>query len=261
MATWLRDEIRTVLKYNFLRGLSIDKCVDELKNAMGDDCPHQTTVFRWYREFQGGDFSTNDKPRSGRLSDVVTPEVINKVSNLITENRRISYPRKACTLWVPHSLTVEQMACRVVWCKQVSKDYAIKAPRYLNNFVTGDETWSYYYDVRIRCVIGILTRIVLDSQHTVTAFWYVNECLTQVVEQLKKLRPRSRMDIWHFHYDNARLHAARRFDDYTQNRKTKSEEEGTIKENRYDAKDSENRRGRKGKIMKKIKKNRAKYLQ
>ncbi|KAF2899536.1 hypothetical protein ILUMI_06639 [Ignelater luminosus] len=91
MATWLRDEFRPVKRYNFLRELSIDECVDELKNVMDDDCPYQTTVFRWYREFRGGDFSTNDKHRSGRPSDVVTPEVINKVSNLITENRRISY--------------------------------------------------------------------------------------------------------------------------------------------------------------------------
>ncbi|KAF2879719.1 hypothetical protein ILUMI_26453 [Ignelater luminosus] len=104
-------------------------------------------------------------------SDVVTPKVINTVSNLITENRRISYRqiedtlainassvhkilhehlkvRKVCTLGVPHALTVEQMACRVVWCKNMLKNYANGAPRYLNNFVTGDKTWLYYYDVR-----------------------------------------------------------------------------------------------------------------
>ncbi|KAF2878703.1 hypothetical protein ILUMI_27471 [Ignelater luminosus] len=86
MVTWLRDEIRTVTRYNFLRGLSIGEYVEELKNVMGDDCPHQTTVFCWYREFRRRDFSTNDVP-----SDVVTPEVIDKVSNLITENRQISF--------------------------------------------------------------------------------------------------------------------------------------------------------------------------
>ncbi|KAF2905401.1 hypothetical protein ILUMI_00771 [Ignelater luminosus] len=124
-------------KVQLFEGISMDECVDELKNVMGDDCLHQTTVFRWYRESRRGDFSTDDKPRSGRRSDVVTSEVINKVSNSITENRRISYRqieeilaisapsvhkilhehlkvRQVCTLWVPHSLTVKQMACRMV---------------------------------------------------------------------------------------------------------------------------------------------------
>lgn len=131
MATWSRDEIRTILKYNFLRGLSIDECMDELKNVLADDCPHQTTVFRWYREFRNKNFSTDDMPRSGRPSDVVTPDVIEKVKDLIAENRQITYRqieetlaisapsvhtilhehlkvRKICTQWVPQSLTEEQ---------------------------------------------------------------------------------------------------------------------------------------------------------
>ncbi|KAF2880544.1 hypothetical protein ILUMI_25631 [Ignelater luminosus] len=221
---------------------------------MGDDCPHQTTVFRWYREFRGGDFSTNDRPRSGRPSDVVTPKVINKGSNLITENRRILYRQIKETLAISapsvHKILHEHLKVRKSGLVQkMLKDYANRAPRYLNNFVTGDETWLYYYNVRSKrknqvwlfeneeaptevrksrsirkkmivvffTVTGILKRIVLDSQPTVTASWYLNKCLTQVVEQLKKLRSRSRMDTWHFHHDNARPHAARLTEEFLEN--------------------------------------------
>ncbi|KAF2886046.1 hypothetical protein ILUMI_20125 [Ignelater luminosus] len=88
---------------------------------------------------------------------MVTPKVIDKVSNLVTENKRISYyqsketsaisapsvhkilhehlkVRKVCTFWVPHLLTVKQMACRVVWCKEMLKDYANGA--LLGNIIT-----------------------------------------------------------------------------------------------------------------------------
>ncbi|KAF2888375.1 hypothetical protein ILUMI_17798, partial [Ignelater luminosus] len=199
-------------------------CGDEIKNVMGDDCPHQTTVSCWYREFRREDFSTKDKPRSGRPSDVVTPDVINTVSNLIIEETlAISAPsvhkilhehlkvRKVYTLWVFHALTVEQMACRVVCCKKMLLDYANGAPRYLNNFATGDETWLYYYDVRSKRKNQewLFENEETPTERTVTASWYVNECLTEVFEQLKKLRPHSRMDTWHFHHDNARPHAAR----------------------------------------------------
>lgn len=57
MATWSTEKIRTVSKYNFMRGLSIDECMDELRNVLRDDCPHRTIVFRCHRDFQHGNFS------------------------------------------------------------------------------------------------------------------------------------------------------------------------------------------------------------
>lgn len=79
MATWSTEKTRTILKYNFMRGLSIDECMDELKNVLHDDCPHQTIVSRWYREFRRGNFSTVDVPRSDCPSDAATPDVVEKV--------------------------------------------------------------------------------------------------------------------------------------------------------------------------------------
>ncbi|KAF2902299.1 hypothetical protein ILUMI_03879 [Ignelater luminosus] len=40
MASWSRSEIRAVLRYNFVRGLSIDQCLEEMTPALNNDCPH-----------------------------------------------------------------------------------------------------------------------------------------------------------------------------------------------------------------------------
>lgn len=43
---------------------------------------------------------------------------------------------------------------------------------------------------------------ILVSCSLFSASWYVTECLTQIVQKLKELRPRSRMSTWH--HENAR---------------------------------------------------------
>ena len=55
-------------------------------------------------------------------------------------------------------------------------------------------------------VRGILKRVVLDTQKTVTGKWYTEHCLLQVVQELENLRPRSRPDTWFFHHKNAPAH-------------------------------------------------------
>ncbi|CAH2011188.1 unnamed protein product [Acanthoscelides obtectus] len=42
--------------------------------GLKDECPHRKTIFRWYREFQRGNFTLEDAERKGR------PKAVN-VSN------------------------------------------------------------------------------------------------------------------------------------------------------------------------------------
>ena len=148
--------------------------------------------------------------------------------------------KKVCTLWVPHSLTDAQRECRVKWCKNMLKMFDYGKSQYVNSIVTGDESWLYYYDVRSKSknkvwvfenektptsvkqsrsvrkkmvVVffgrrGIIKRICLNEQKTVTAKWYTEICLPQLLEELKILRPNSRLDTWRLHHDNAPAHRA-----------------------------------------------------
>lgn len=148
--------------------------------------------------------------------------------------------RKVCTLWVPHKLTDAQMRLRVDWCRKMLTEYEMGSSNYVNSIVTGDETWLYYFDlpsksrnkiwlfedeqtrtmvkqsrsVKKKMIVvffgrrGIISRFILAEQKTVTAKWYIDFCLTPLVQILKNLRPRSRLDTWRFHHDNAPPHKA-----------------------------------------------------
>ena len=45
-----------ILRYNFLRGLTVDKILVEMSPILGDYCTSRVTAVRWYKEFQCGNF-------------------------------------------------------------------------------------------------------------------------------------------------------------------------------------------------------------
>ncbi|CAH2011305.1 unnamed protein product [Acanthoscelides obtectus] len=47
--------------------------------ALKNDCPHRTTIFRWYKEFQRGNFTLEDAEREGRPQTSVTEENITAI--------------------------------------------------------------------------------------------------------------------------------------------------------------------------------------
>ena len=61
---------------------------------------------------------------------------------------------------------------------------------------------------------GIIKTVMLEHQKNVTAKWYTETCLPQLMETLSNLRPRSRMDSWILHHDNVPAHRAHATIDY-----------------------------------------------
>ncbi|CAH2000755.1 unnamed protein product [Acanthoscelides obtectus] len=53
--------------------------------ALKNDCPYLTTIFRWYREFQRGNFTLEDAEREGRPRTSVTEENITAVRTMLVE--------------------------------------------------------------------------------------------------------------------------------------------------------------------------------
>ena len=49
----------------------------------------------------------------------------------------------------------------------------------------------------------IVERVVLEKERTVTSSWYIQICLPKVIERLRNMRPRPRLDTWLLHHDNA----------------------------------------------------------
>ena len=95
------------------------------------------TVYNWVNEFKRGHTSTKDEHRTGRPVEVTTPEMIEKINDMVLSDRRIkvrgiveatgisqgimfsishkkSDVKKISARWVPRLLTEENKRKRVV---------------------------------------------------------------------------------------------------------------------------------------------------
>jgi hypothetical protein len=61
---------------------------------------------------------------------------------------------------------------------------------------------------------GVVERVVLETQQTVNAKWYTEECLLSDVQSVKHIRPCSRAETWVFHQDNSPAHRSKVYTEY-----------------------------------------------
>ena len=127
-----------------------------LTETLGEHVPSYATVKNWVALFKRRDFSTCNAPRRGRPKTVTTPEIIDKIHELILEDRRISDKsiaeqlgisrervgsiihedldmRKLSAKWVPKCLNADQ---KRQWC-QSSEQLLEFFLRDLNDFLSG----------------------------------------------------------------------------------------------------------------------------
>ena len=162
-------EVRAVIKYLYLKGLTGKAAYEDLVATLGENAPSFTMVKKWFAEFKRGRTSTEDADRSGRPSDVSSSETINKVLNIILTDRRvtiryvsdvlnISYGsvqsiiseqigmHKVSARWVPRMLTQEMMQNRVTASQENLNQWQHNPEDFLKRVVTVDETWVHHYD-------------------------------------------------------------------------------------------------------------------
>ena len=141
--------------------------------AYGDQALSCSNVFRWYGWFCDGWEDIEDDPRSGRPTECRNDNNVEKISELLLQNRHLSLrmladevnirkdtvrkivdedlrKRTICSRFVPHSLTPEQKDRRIAACRgliaTVDSD-----PDFFKKTVTGDETWCFAYDPTTKC--------------------------------------------------------------------------------------------------------------
>ena len=144
---------------------------------------------------------------------------------------------KRCARWVPHKLTDDQKEGRVRWCIEMLDKYDSGRSTATWDIITGDETWVYQFDPETKLQspvwlfprdpppekfrrsrstgkkmvalfvtkTGPIATIPLEDRRTVTADWYVQQCLPQVLNAARARRPRSGITL---HHDNAPAHTA-----------------------------------------------------
>ena len=139
-----------------------------LEKCYEDSAPSKTTICQRYAEFKRVRTDTEDAEYSGRPNEVVIPETIKKVHEIVFENRKlklreiadtlkISYGsvyailhehlsmRKLLSKWVPRLLTVDQKRQRVVDSERCLELFRRNKLNFLRQYVTMDETLIHHY--------------------------------------------------------------------------------------------------------------------
>lgn len=161
-------EQRACIKFCFKLGKSPTETFAMLREAFEEHSLNRTQVFEWYARFKAGRTSLEDDHRSGRPSTSKTDENVEKIRQLIHEDRRqtihdlctsvgISYGscqeiltenlgmRRVAAKFVPRLLSVDQKQRRVDVCSEL-RETSENDPTFISRVITGDESWFYGYD-------------------------------------------------------------------------------------------------------------------
>ena len=162
-------EQRTNIKFCHKLRKTATETREMLVQVYGREAVSRKCVYDWFKRFRGGKVMTADDPRSGRPSTSRTPEIIEKVRQMLAQYRRLTLrliaeelginkdtahtivrddlgKRKMCSRFVTHKLTDEQKAKRM----ETSGDLISMCdqdPMLLENIVSGDETSCYQFDL------------------------------------------------------------------------------------------------------------------
>jgi len=140
-----------------------------LTDTLREHAPSYATFKNWVAQFKRGDFSTCNAPRSGRPKRVATPEIIDKIHEIILEDRRISAKsiaehlgisrervgsiihedmdmRTLSAKWIPKCLNADQKLQRCQSSEQILKIFCRDPNDFLSRLVPMDETLLYHYD-------------------------------------------------------------------------------------------------------------------
>ncbi|CAF1230540.1 unnamed protein product [Rotaria sp. Silwood1] len=139
-----------MIYYDYKKQLSQDECLESLHKTFGDSCVSRATVYNWFAKFSRGRDHFEDEPRAGRPRTALTPENIEAVREL-----------RESQVWVasndPHPTKVRRQRS------------------------VGKHMFAIFF-----MKSSFNTIISLENGTTVTAKWYANECLTQVLKQVEK---------------------------------------------------------------------------
>ncbi|XP_046391486.1 protein GVQW3-like [Ischnura elegans] len=138
---------------------------DLLTEAFKDDCLSYSQVKKWHKSLKEGREEVADEARSGRPSTSRTDNNVTRVRDLLNKDCRMSVRlmaeqlnlpktdvngivsedlsmRKICAKLVPKVLSDAQKQQRVEVCNELL-ELCEEDPNFLDNVITGDESWIF----------------------------------------------------------------------------------------------------------------------
>ena len=156
------------IKFSFKLGKPATECYGMFKTAFGEQARGRSQTFQWFFRFKAGSTSIDDDERSGRPVSSSTPEMFERMRQIIREDRRLTIDevsmlvgishgtchtiftehlkmRRVASKFVPRLVSVDQKQQGLDVCSDL-KENAANIPSFLSNVITSDETWVYAYD-------------------------------------------------------------------------------------------------------------------
>ena len=81
---------RGVIRYLQKKGLTTKEIHADMVSTLEDDAPALSTVKKWAAEFKRGRESLEDDPRLGRPSTATTQENIDRIHQMVMNDRRLT---------------------------------------------------------------------------------------------------------------------------------------------------------------------------
>ena len=124
-----------LIKHCILRGKTLLETKAKLEKYYSDSAPSYGIVQKWFTEFRCGHTSTKTIPSPGRPNEIITPEMINKIHDIVLNDPKVKVReiaeivsfstervvnilhthlcmRKLCARWVPRLLIIDQKRTR-----------------------------------------------------------------------------------------------------------------------------------------------------
>ncbi|UYV67099.1 hypothetical protein LAZ67_4003889 [Cordylochernes scorpioides] len=215
------EDQRIFIKFCVKNGFEGAKIFWMLQTAYGDTVMSRRRVFEWYKRFKEGREETADNECSGIPSTSTTPEKVDKVLELVREDRRITVRKVADEAGISfgstQSIIKDILGVRRLNAVLVPKDLtfdqknARKETASLNLEATADDP-------------ELLKRGIVHHEFqqgsTITAVSYLG-VLRRLREAIRQKRPVLwRSKSWILHHDNAPAHTALKISMFLQDHST-----------------------------------------
>ncbi|MEW8547187.1 MAG: hypothetical protein AB2693_27055 [Candidatus Thiodiazotropha sp.] len=162
-------EQRYSIKFCVLLKKSKAETLDMIQQAYGEKAMSKTRIYEWYGAFSAGRSNPLHSVGAGRPTTSKTSKNVERVKQLIDEDRRVSVRdladrldlsygvvqdilksklnmRKVSARWVPKLLNEKQRASRVSSANEFLSRYRRLGNKFLDSIVTVDETWVSTFD-------------------------------------------------------------------------------------------------------------------
>ena len=165
---------RICIKFCVKNEIKCNKVCEMLTKAYGESAMSKTRVYEWYKRFQDGREDVEDDERLRRPTTPTTDENVEKVKEMVINDRRITIREVADDVGISIG-SCHEIFSNVLGMKRVAAKFVPKLSIFeqkqrrmeavqgslnevnddaelLNRIITGDETWFYGYDVETNLI-------------------------------------------------------------------------------------------------------------